>query len=74
VPTKKHPPVPPEPRWATRVETAKYLHKSDRTVDNWIANGWITAYRMPGGRSLLIDLNEVDDAIRAGGPIVKVAS
>ena len=62
------------PRWATRVETAKYLHKGERTVDAWIANGVIRAYRVPAGRSLLIDLNEVDEALRAAGPVVPAAS
>jgi excisionase family DNA binding protein len=75
VPTlKKHPPVPPAPRWATRHEVAKYLRKSTRTVDNWIAHGWLTAYRMPGDRSIVIDLADVDRAITARGPIVKAAS
>ena len=62
------------PRWATRDETAGYVHKGTRTIDTWIANGLIRAYRVQGGRSLLIDLNEVDDAIRSAGPVVKEAS
>jgi excisionase family DNA binding protein len=62
------------PRWATRAEVAGYTHKGIRTIDVWVARGVIRAYRVPGSRSLLIDLNEVDEAIRAAGPVVPEAS
>jgi hypothetical protein len=61
LPPKKHPVAPPTPRWVTRAQLAERVHKSTRTIDTWIATGRIKAYRLPGGRSLVIDLNEVDE-------------
>jgi len=64
-PRNSHPVAPPPARWVRRFEVATYLHVSPRTVDTWIAKGWITAYRMPGDRPLAFDLNEVDALIRS---------
>ena len=63
-----------QPRWATRPEVAEYIRKSVRTIDGWIAAGHIPAYRLPGGRSLVIDLNDVDALIQASGPVVDPAN
>jgi excisionase family DNA binding protein len=74
VPPKKYPVAPPPPRWVTRAQLAERVHKSTRTIDTWIATGRIKAYRLPGGRSLVIDLNEVDALIRSGGPVVPASA
>jgi len=70
VPPKTITPTPTRPCWATRLEVAQYLRKSPRTIDEWIARGYVQAYRLPGNRSLVIDLNEVDAVIRSRGPVV----
>jgi excisionase family DNA binding protein len=72
--TKKHPVAPTPPIWRNREEIAKHIGKSTRTVDYMIADGRIQAYRMPGGRSLLIDQNQVDAAIMAAGAVAPEAS
>ena len=62
---RQHPP-PREPRWVRRIPAAKYAQVSRRTLDIWVAEGKIPAYKSPGGRALLFDLNEIDDVLRAG--------
>jgi excisionase family DNA binding protein len=64
-PRKPHPIAPAPPRWARRHQVADYLHVSSRTIDHWVARGLIIAYRMPGDRALVFDLNEVDALIRS---------
>ena len=69
-PAKTRPIARPTPRWTRRAGVAAYLLVSMRTIDNWIARGLIVAYRMPGERGLVFDLNEVDELIRSRGPVV----
>ena len=59
-------PQSPEParRYASQTAAAKYFGCSVRTLRRHIAAGDITAYRLPGGRLILVDLNEVDAALR----------
>jgi excisionase family DNA binding protein len=55
-------PKPPWPRrWASMRETAKYVSVSERTVRYMLADGRLKGYR--NGRTVFIDLNEVDDAM-----------
>lgn len=53
------------PRLATIEQTANYLGRSPRTVRNYIGKGFFPGYKRPGQRALLIDLDEVDKAMRA---------
>ncbi|WP_395704853.1 helix-turn-helix transcriptional regulator [Rhodococcus ruber] len=47
------------PRWATKQEAAAHLGVSLRTIDRFIAEGKLTAYRH-GQRMTRLDLNDVD--------------
>lgn len=38
------------------------------TVRNWIRRGWVTAYRMPGGVRLYVDLDLMDAELAALPP------
>lgn len=51
-------------RLASIEEVARYLGRHPRTVRNYIAKGYFPAYRRPGAQGLLIDLDEVDRAMR----------
>jgi excisionase family DNA binding protein len=62
-------PEPPR-RWSDRQAAAEYLGVAVRTIDTLIASGEIRAYRLPGGRRVLIDLAEVDASIAAAARIV----
>lgn len=68
--TRSPAPAPARPRWARRFEVAQHARVSSRTVDTWIARGLLQAFRMPGGRALVFDLNAVDQLITARGPVV----
>lgn len=35
----------------------------ERTIRNYIAQGLITGYRLPGGRAIRVDLDELERAI-----------
>src|SRR5829696_8275033 len=37
---------------------------SERTFRNYVAKGYFPAYRMPGVRGLVLDLDEVEEAMR----------
>jgi excisionase family DNA binding protein len=49
-----------EPRWATGLPAASaYAGVAVRTLRDWIAKGWLPAYRI-GPRQIQIDLNDID--------------
>ena len=61
-PLARTPPQPPRHRrWASLLQAADYLAVSERTVRQMIYDGRLTGYRL--GRTVRIDLNEVDDAM-----------
>lgn len=53
-----------QPRWASKRETAEYLGVSLQTIDSLISRNVIRAYYVK--RRVLIDLAEVDAAVKAG--------
>jgi excisionase family DNA binding protein len=56
--TPQESPVPK--RIVTQQEAAKALSITDRTVRAWIAQGKIVGYRLPGGRAIRVDLDEIN--------------
>ncbi|MCH9734508.1 MAG: excisionase family DNA-binding protein [Actinomycetia bacterium] len=50
-------------RWAPTNAAAKYAGVHPNTIRNWVAAGKIKAYRTPGGRLYLFDLDELDAAV-----------
>jgi excisionase family DNA binding protein len=38
-------------QWLTRTQAAERLHVNVRTVDRWVARGWLTRYETPSGRA-----------------------
>jgi excisionase family DNA binding protein len=68
VPTKPiHPVV--QRRYAKLKEAATYLHVTERTIRQMVAEGRITGYRN-GSRLVRVDLNEIDAAMRPFGGAV----
>ncbi|MGV5046696.1 helix-turn-helix domain-containing protein [Rhodococcus pyridinivorans] len=55
-----------ERRYVTVQEAAEYLGVCDRSVRRYIARGEITGHRLPGGKLLRIDLDELDRVIQGG--------
>lgn len=53
----------PDREMVTQEQVAERYGVTVKTVRNWIARGIITGYRMPGGRLIRIDLNEVERAM-----------
>ncbi|WP_150236434.1 helix-turn-helix domain-containing protein [Nocardiopsis quinghaiensis] len=49
----------------TQKQAAAELGVTERTVRNWISRGHITGYRLPGGRAIRVDMNEVRAVVRA---------
>jgi excisionase family DNA binding protein len=58
-PARNHP-QRPEPRWVTGMPAAAaYAGVAIRTLRDWIAKGWLPAYRI-GPRQIQIDRNDID--------------
>lgn len=65
MPTKPiHPVV--QRRYAKLKEAATYLHVTERTIRQMIAEGRLTGYRN-GSRLVRVDLNEIDAAMQPFG-------
>lgn len=52
------------PRWATKRQAADHLGVSVRTIDRFITDKRLTAYRL-GHKITRVDLNEVDALVTA---------
>lgn len=51
--------------WGDLQRAADHLGVSQKTVRNWIADGSLKAYRMPGkSRLIRVDMNELDATVR----------
>ncbi len=46
--------------FATQQRAAEKFGVHQRTVRNWISRGLITGYRLPGGRAVRVDLDEIE--------------
>lgn len=65
---------PQQPRWASLTHAAEYFDCSTDTIRRYISSGLLPGYRVPNGKTLKIDLNDLDDlavripsAFRPGG-------
>ncbi len=56
-------------RWATVREAAAYSRFATRTIRQRIADGHLPAYVARGGRTIRIDLDDLDDMLTAEGRI-----
>ena len=43
----------------TQQQAARAIGVGDRTIRNWISEGLITGYRLPSGRAIRVDLDEI---------------
>lgn len=43
----------------TQQQAAKFAGVTPRTIRNWISEGHITGYRLPGGRAVRVDADEL---------------
>ncbi len=53
-----------EPFWISKKQACEYLMIGIRTIEYWVADGTINAYKL-GGR-IYFDRNELDAAIKGG--------
>jgi excisionase family DNA binding protein len=51
-------------RIVTQQQAAKAVGVGDRTIRNWISEGLITGYRLPTGRAIRVDLDEIEAMIK----------
>lgn len=54
----------PRRAFATQEQAARHISVSPRTIRSWISEGWITGYRLPGGRAVRVDLDKLDTMIK----------
>ena len=53
------------PNFITQQEAAKLFGVNSRTIRNWITEGLITGYRLPGGHAVRVDRDEILAKIKA---------
>jgi len=53
-----------ERRWVSQAEAAEYLGVTDRSVRNYIRRGVLPASRVRGGRTIRIDVADLDALLR----------
>jgi excisionase family DNA binding protein len=53
------------PRIVTQQQAARAIGVGDRTIRNWISEGLITGYRLPSGRAIRVDLDEITNTMKA---------
>src|SRR5215211_7309566 len=51
-------------RIVTQQQAARAIAVGDRTIRNWISEGLITGFRLPCGRAIRVDLNEIEQMIK----------
>jgi hypothetical protein len=51
-------------RWGTFAHAAREQGVSERSVRNYLAKGYFPAYRMRGIKGVLLDLDEIEAAMR----------
>lgn len=54
----------PRQRLVTLHQFSRHMSVSERTVRNWISEGHFPAYRVPGVRGVVVDLDDAEAAIR----------
>lgn len=50
-------------RYISKPSAAKTLKRNERTIENWIGEGYITGFRDAGG-AILVDLDEIEGAFK----------
>lgn len=50
-------------RWASLPTAAEYFDCTVETIRNYIAAGYLPGHRVPNGRTIKVDLNELDDMV-----------
>jgi excisionase family DNA binding protein len=54
----------PRHNYATVARAADYLGVTQHAVRNWITEGRLTGYKLPGGRAIRVDLDEIDQLLK----------
>jgi excisionase family DNA binding protein len=54
----------PRHNYVTQQRAADYLGVTPRTIRNWISEGRITGFRVPGLRAIRVDLDEIDELMK----------
>jgi excisionase family DNA binding protein len=52
------------PHFITQQQAANFAGVTPRTIRNWISQGHITGYRLPGGRAVRVDADELKKVMR----------
>lgn len=52
-------------RFATQQQAAARFQVTDKTIRNWISAGLITGYKLPGGRAVRVDIDEIERVMKS---------
>lgn len=59
-------------RLATQQQAAEHFGVTDRTIRAWISKGYLTGFRLPSGRAIRVDLNEIENAAKVIPAVARV--
>jgi excisionase family DNA binding protein len=51
-------------RIVTQQQAAQVIGVHVRTIRNWISQGFITGFRLPGGRAIRVDLDDIEEQLK----------
>ena len=51
-------------RLATQQKAAAHYGVTDRTIRSWVSEGLIHGFRLPSGRAIRVDLDEIDSMLQ----------
>jgi excisionase family DNA binding protein len=51
-------------RFATQQQAADRLQVTTKTIRNYVSNGLLVGYRLPGARAIRVDLDELDRVMK----------
>jgi excisionase family DNA binding protein len=57
--------------YVTQQRAADHVGVTPRTIRNWISEGHITGYRLPGARAIRIDLDELEAKMRVMPAVIR---
>jgi excisionase family DNA binding protein len=61
----------PRHSYVTQQRAAEHVGVTPRTIRNWISEGLITGFRLPGARAIRIDMDELEQKMKIMPAVIR---